>query len=72
VPADYYREPDYVVELDGESWSALYLSSTDLAKAVADGKAKLAKGDPQAVAGVFDLFDKFEPARNYKLPTLED
>ena len=30
VPADYYRKPDYVVELDSESWAALYLSSTDL------------------------------------------
>jgi alkyl sulfatase BDS1-like metallo-beta-lactamase superfamily hydrolase len=72
VPADYYREPDYVVELDSESWSALYLSSTDLEKAVAEGKVNLAKGDPEEVAGVFNLFDKFVPTRNYKIPLLED
>jgi alkyl sulfatase BDS1-like metallo-beta-lactamase superfamily hydrolase len=72
VPADYYKEPDYVVELDSESWAALYLSATDLEKAIAAGKAKLAKGDQKDVAGVFDLFDKFVPTRNYKVPPLED
>jgi alkyl sulfatase BDS1-like metallo-beta-lactamase superfamily hydrolase len=72
VPTDYFREPDYVLELDSESWAALYLSSVDLEKAVSSGKVKLSKGDPKEVAGVFDLFDKFVPARNYKIPPLED
>jgi len=72
VPADYYREADTIVQLDSKTWAALYLSSTDLRKAVADGKAKLAKGDQEQVAGVLDLFDKFVPTRNYKIPPLED
>ena len=72
VPADYYQQPDYVLELDSESWAALYLGSTDLQKAVAAGKVKLAKGDQKELAGVFDLFDKLDPKRNYKIPPLEE
>lgn len=44
VPADYYKQPDYVLELDSEMWAAMYLSSVDLEKAAADGKVKLTKG----------------------------
>ena len=47
-------------------------SSVDLEQAVSSGRIRLAKGDPKEVAGVFDLFDKFVPARNYKIPPLED
>ena len=72
VPADYYKQPDYVLELDSESWAALYLGSTSLQKAVAAGRVKLAKGDPKELVGVFDLFDKFDPNRNAKIPPLEE
>jgi alkyl sulfatase BDS1-like metallo-beta-lactamase superfamily hydrolase len=72
VPADYYRKADYVVELDSETWAALYLSSTDLAKAAANEKVKLTKGNATELAELFDLFDKFVPTRNYKIPPLED
>ena len=72
VPADYYQEPDYVAELDSETWAALYLSSIDLAEAAADGKVKLTKGNATELAKLFDLFDKFVPTRNYKIPPLED
>ena len=64
VPDDYYKKPDYVLELDSESWAALYLGSTDLEKAVAAGKIKLAKGDQGGLADVFDLFDTLTPTRN--------
>jgi len=72
VPAEYYRESDYVMALDSESWASLYLSSVDLKGMLAAGKVKLNKGDPEKVLGIFDLFDKFVPARNYKIPPLED
>jgi alkyl sulfatase BDS1-like metallo-beta-lactamase superfamily hydrolase len=72
VPADYFREPDYVLELDSEAWADLYLSSVDLEEAVSSGKVRLAKGGADEVAGVFELFDKFQPSRNYKIPPLED
>jgi len=64
APADYYRKPDYVLELDSASWAALYLGSIDLEKAVAAGKVKLAKGDQRQLADVFDLFDEFAPTGN--------
>jgi putative sterol carrier protein len=72
VPADYYRKPDYIVQLDSDTWAVLYLSSTDLEKALAAGKAKLVKGNQEKIAGVLDLFDKFVPTRNYTIPPLED
>jgi alkyl sulfatase BDS1-like metallo-beta-lactamase superfamily hydrolase len=71
-PANYLREADYELTLDSESWATLYLSSADLGKAIAEGKVKLTKGTPQDVTAVFDLFDKFVPAKNYKIPPLED
>ena len=64
TPADYYRQPDFVVELGAESWAALYLGSTDLEKAVAAGKAKVTKGNQADVVGLFDLFDKLVPTRD--------
>lgn len=38
----------------------------------ADGKIKLSTGDLDEVAAVFGLFDKFAPAKNYKIPPFED
>jgi putative sterol carrier protein len=56
--------PIRVLELDSESWAALYLGSTDLHTAVAAGKIKVAKGGQGELAGVFDLFDKLVSTRN--------
>ena len=72
TPDAYHGQPDYVVALDSEAWATLYLSSTDLEKAVATGEVKLANGDQSAVGSILDLFDKFAPTRNYKIPPLED
>jgi len=72
VPDDYYREPDYALELSSETWAALYLSSTDLEQAVAARKARLTKGSVEDLGALFAEFDRFEPARNYKVPPLED
>ena len=41
-------------------------------KTIAGGKVKLTKGSPEEVAAVFDLFDKFVPEKNCKIPSLED
>ncbi|MEJ2199162.1 MAG: alkyl sulfatase C-terminal domain-containing protein, partial [Desulfuromonadales bacterium] len=72
MPAEYYRKPDYVIQLDSETWAALYLSATDLGKTVAAGKAKVVKGEQAKVEALLDLFDKFVPGRNYMVPPLED
>ncbi len=71
-PAEYYKKPDYVLELDSKTWADLYLSSVDLNKAIASGKAKVTQGGPKEIAAVFDLFDKFAPTKNFKIPPLED
>jgi hypothetical protein len=67
-----YKQPDYVLELDFESWAALYSGSTDLERLVTDEKVRLTKGGQKELAGVFDLFDKLDPKRNYKIPPLEE
>jgi alkyl sulfatase BDS1-like metallo-beta-lactamase superfamily hydrolase len=72
VPADYYREADYTVELDSESWAAVYLSTTDLDQAISDGKADLIKGSRLEIVTLFELFDKFNPSENHVIPPLED
>jgi len=72
VPADYYREADAILQLDSDAWAALYLSSTDLEGAMADGQVRVKQGDPQELAKVWGLFDAFQPSRNYKIPPLED
>jgi alkyl sulfatase BDS1-like metallo-beta-lactamase superfamily hydrolase len=72
VPADHYREPDSVLRLDSETWSALYLSSIDLEEAIASGKVELARGDRQETMDAFAMFDRFVPTKNYTIPPLED
>ena len=70
-PSEYYKKADYVLQLDSKTWADLYLSSIDLNKAIGSGTVKLTTGGPKEVAAVFDLFDKFAPAKNYKIPPLE-
>ena len=72
VSAYYFWNADYIVQLDSESCAALFLISVDLEQALSPGTAKLAKGDSKDVAGVFELFDKFVPSRNFKIPPLKD
>lgn len=72
VPADYLREADYEIELDSKTWAALYLNTIDLDEAIATGKVKSAKGTAKEVVEVYNLFDKYVPETNYKVPPLED
>ena len=39
---------------------------------MASGKVELAKGDRQETIDVFAMFDRFQPAKNYAIPPLED
>ena len=64
----YHRQPDLIFALDGETFAKLYLNTTDLAAAVADGKASIEKGDQKEIAAMLDLFDKFSPAANVTIP----
>ena len=72
VPANYYRASDSILQMDSATWAALYLSQTDLERALAAEKVHVKKGDPQELATLWALFDRFEPGRNFKIPPLED
>jgi alkyl sulfatase BDS1-like metallo-beta-lactamase superfamily hydrolase len=71
VPADHYRKPDFILKLDSETWAGLYLSAVSLGDAIGSGKVKLT-GDKGEVTKIFDMFDKFNPTKNYTIPPLED
>jgi len=71
VPADYYRKPDFVLKMDSETWSELYLSAVTLTDAIDAGALELT-GEKTDVANIFDMFDKFRPTKNYMVPPLED
>ena len=71
VPADHYRKPDHVLKLDSETWAGLYLNAVSLNDAIDSGKVQLA-GDRGQVTQIFDMFDRFNPTRNYIVPPLED
>ncbi len=71
VPADYYRKSDFVLKLDSETWAGLYLSAVSLKDAIDSGKLNL-KGNKGDIAQIFDMFDKFNPTKNYTVPPLED
>ena len=71
VPADYYKESDYVLKLDSDTWVGLYLNSVSLQEAINTGKVSLT-GDQNEVTALFDMFDRFKPMKNYKIPPLED
>jgi len=71
VPADHYRQSDFVLKLDSETWAGLYLSAVSLNDAIASGKVQLS-GDKGEVTQIFDMFDKFNPTKNYTVPPIED
>ena len=71
VPSDHYKKPDYSIKLDSETWTALYLSTVTLGEAIESGKVEV-DGKVEDLIAIFDMFDKFKPAKNYMVPPLED
>ena len=72
VPADHYQKADFVLQLDGETWTKLYLSEIGLADAIDKEKVELKQGDKDELVGIFGMFDRFEPAKNIKIPSPDD
>ena len=70
-PSSYLKKADFVLKLDGKIWAELYLNSITLGEAISSGKVKV-EGDQKELAVIFDMFDKFDPAKNYKVPPIED
>lgn len=71
VPADYSRDSDFVLSMDSETWVKLYLSSLNLDEAIQSSDVKTT-GDKKELVKIFDMFDKFKPTKNYKVPPMED
>jgi len=71
VPANYLKESDFIVKMDSETWVEVYLSSVSLEEAIKLGKVKV-NGNTKELITIFDMFDKFKPTKNYKVPPLED
>jgi hypothetical protein len=76
----YYNQPDITLAIDGHTWTKLYLNATiflylnaTIFKDAVNSRAvKVERGDADEAARIFDLFDKFEPARNVTIPPLHD
>lgn len=72
VPADYYRQADFVLKLDSETWAKLYLSAIDMAKAIDLKAVTLKKGKKDELVKIFAMFDRFQPTKNVTVPPLDD
>ncbi len=71
TPSEYLKSADYKIKLDGETWAKLYLSSIELNAAIENGDIEVS-GDKKELLAIFEMFDKFVPVKNYKIPPLEE
>ena len=67
-PATHYRPADLTCTVDTKTWADLYLNATTLDEAAKSGGVKMTKGSMEDLKAVMDLFDKFDPAKNYTIP----
>ena len=58
--------------MNGATWARLYLNQSNLNDELKSGNVKVTKGDASEVVEIFDMFDRFEPARNVTIPALHD
>jgi alkyl sulfatase BDS1-like metallo-beta-lactamase superfamily hydrolase len=68
VPENHYKPADIEVSMDAKTWAALYLNTTTMEEAMKTGGVKITKGTVEDLRAVFDLFDNFDPAKNYTIP----
>ena len=66
--AKHYRPADITATVDSKTWAALYLNTTKVEDAAKSGGLKMTKGSMDDLKAVMDLFDKFDPAKNFTLP----
>jgi len=71
-PADHYKKADFVLQLDGETWAKLYLSEVGLAEAIDSKAVELKQGNREELVEIFAMFDRYEPAKNIKIPSPDD
>jgi alkyl sulfatase BDS1-like metallo-beta-lactamase superfamily hydrolase len=68
----HYQQPDIELTMNGVTWARLYLNQSNLNDELKSGNVKVTKGDASEVVEIFDMFDRFEPARNATIPALHD
>ena len=70
-PSHHYKQADISFNIDSKTWAALYLNATTLEDAAKSGGVKMTKGSMEELKTVMDLFDKFDPSKNYTIPEME-
>ena len=70
-PKSHYKPADIAFNIDTKTWAALYLNATTVEEAAKSGGLKLTKGSLDDLKAVMDLFDKFDPSKNFTIPVLE-
>lgn len=71
APDDYLKKPDFTIKLDSENWAKLYLNSVSLKDVIKSGNVKV-DGNTKELIAIFDMFDKFDPSTNFKVPPVVD
>ena len=72
LPADYYRQADFVLKLGSKTWAKLYLSSVSLEEAIKSKAVILKRGKKDDLINIFAMFDRYQPAKNVTVPALDD
>jgi alkyl sulfatase BDS1-like metallo-beta-lactamase superfamily hydrolase len=72
VTSEYLRKPDFTIEMDSKTWASIYLGATDMSEAIQSKHIKLAKGDEAELTSIFDMFDKFDPSKNFKVSPIKN
>jgi alkyl sulfatase BDS1-like metallo-beta-lactamase superfamily hydrolase len=67
-PDDYPRESDIVLELAGDTWAKVYLSTEPVEDLIKAKQIIVSKGDASEVARILNVFDHYQPARAVVVP----
>ena len=53
------------------TWAKLYLSTSDIGKAIGWKAVTLEKGNKEEPGEIFSMFDRYQPAKNVTVPSLD-
>jgi|GEM_PF-2304104 len=56
-----------MIEMDSKTWASIYLGETDISKELKSDNIKLTKGDEIELVSIFNMFDKFDSSKNFKV-----
>lgn len=72
VPSNYLRKPDFRIEMDSKTWASIYLGAADMSEAIKSKAVILKKGKKDNLINIFEMFDRYQPAKNVTVPALDD